>query len=309
MRNETTKCLLLACILSVGMHAHGAWLSQNDKVSLDDSNYLIFQDIGRVTTHDEATSATNVSIGKFVRLRVHRDGQDYDVDLLNESPNEKDRRPDLISSQVKEIRYRDRDHVWLIAREGPLADSAMLLNIVTKKPELSFYGQTFRLSPDASMIAHTDCYPSRDRSQECVIVFVNDAMVFPLVRTFALRAGLRDQSPDPETPQGVDLYKYARTTTIPRGELTALEWVGPDRLKVEIKVGAQPDKTRTLRYDVSGLQCEGTSLQTNGIKVAEVAAEEAKPSDASPAKTPAARADAPKPAAGAATESKNTNGK
>jgi hypothetical protein len=309
MRNEITKCLLLSCILSVGMHAHGAWLSQNDKVSLDDSNYLIFQDIGRVTTHDEATSTTGITVGKFVRLRVHRDGQDSNVDLLNESPNQKDRRPDLISSEVKEIRYRDRDRVWLIAREGPLADSAMLLNIVTKKAELRFLGTRFRLSPDASMVAYTDIYLSRDPSQERVIVFVNDAMAFPLVKTFSLKAGVRDQSPDPETPAGVDLYKYARTTSIPRGELTALEWVGPDRLKVEIKAGAQPDKIRTLRYEVSGLQCEGTSMKTDGIKVAEVAAEETKPSDASPAKTPAARADAPKPAAGAATESKNANGK
>jgi hypothetical protein len=118
------------------------FLSQWTKVSHDDQNYVIFEDIGRKTY-----GGGGMTSGAGVRLYVVRDGQFRDIDLSGEF---------YIHGQVWSITYEDKDRVWIASRLGHRGSGKVLVNLVTGKVEqrldnLGFGdGGTYKPSEDLS---------------------------------------------------------------------------------------------------------------------------------------------------------------
>jgi len=157
------------------------FVQQGAKVSFNDCNYIVLEDVGRITRTNLLTSATEgMTFGKFIRLHVCRDEHRYDVDPVNPAYDKDDTRYPLISPQVREIRYRNKDAIWIISRQGHRGDSAILFDIVKGKVLLHYSGVGFCLSPDGQKIAF---YHDANHDFQ-IIAFVNDVMVYPFKESF-----------------------------------------------------------------------------------------------------------------------------
>lgn len=139
-----------------------AFLPQNTKITFDTTNTLIFEDVGR---HDGFS-------GDHILLHVTRDGKPLDINLAGIMKNSSV----PLAHQVEEIRYRDRDRIWIISRLGHRLNGVVLFNIMTQKVEWQRDGVDFSLSPDARHVAYS--YPMAGW-YECPAVFVNTVMVYP----------------------------------------------------------------------------------------------------------------------------------
>jgi hypothetical protein len=110
---------LLLCSLATPCLA-GDFLEQAAKIAFDENNFVVFEDVGR------KTDAGGFSAGTAVRLHVMRDGATSVIVLTQE---------DDTGSQVKEIRYDDKDHLTITSRLGHRADGRTQVNLATGKVE------------------------------------------------------------------------------------------------------------------------------------------------------------------------------
>ena len=231
-----TCYFLVVCALAIPCHA-SAFLSQDAKIVFDERNYVVFEDVGRVTRDGGFTA------GSAVRLHVTRDGQSKTVE------------PAGIASQVDHIHYADKDHVWITARLGHMGYGVALVNLASGTTELSYsgLGESFAFSPDGKRVAYLQyAHPKKSQGVE---VYVNDLMVFPIVKVGV------------EVPQTGEEW-VAREKRSPGTYGSSLRWRDDDTLTFLIlKLGTPeeedlrlqgklPDTVENNRYErlvVSGL--------------------------------------------------------
>jgi hypothetical protein len=214
------------------------YVAQNAKIEFDRSNYLVFEDVERIT------SETGVRFGKYVVLHAVRDGNKDDIDL----------RDILSTTQVETIKYVDKAKVWIIYRRGHLLDGALLLDLASKRALHKYDGNYFSLSPDGKNIAYFRTY-DKDSSTKVYLVFINDTMVYPALQDGVVWSVMSQ----PQTPDGRSLGdKFSR---IEQSEpLTRLIWKNAKDLEFTI-AEKTPDTTSTqpVAFLVSGTSAPGSS--------------------------------------------------
>lgn len=242
-------------ILSVGFtHAAGGFLHQNEKIVFDKTNFLVFEDVGRKETEH------SISFGQKILLHATRDDKavDYDLGVLRVEK----RVP--LSTQVMEIRYRDKDRIWIIARLGHRLDGAVLYNLATKKPDWMVSGKFFSLSPDAVHLAYT--FPW-DRYQNCPAVFVNTVMVYPKVEPGFTRSTELDSH---QKEDGTGFEKFIPRDSLEMAVASEIKWLGKGELEFAVRPAndngkntkKSAQKKQTIR--VSGLE---DLTKPEGIKI------------------------------------------
>ena len=245
------------------------FLNQNEKIVFDDANYLLFEDVGRITHTDENGNIAGRTAGKYVRLHICRDGKEYDINLTNPKYSEQNYPTYLlIMPEVKEIKYRDKDNVWIISRVGHLSDGALLFNIVTQKVESSYTGApgSFDLSPDASTIAYYYYFMDDRHGRHHIAVFVNGVMIYPTIMGgfyFRFWEGFIG----PRTKEGVPFNEI--TKSYPTSDIeTPIVWKSADTVEFAVKENVdKTSETQSLKYIVSGLSSQDTSITLENIHV------------------------------------------
>jgi len=238
-----TLCLLLN--VSVAF-SQGDPLKREAKIEYDKDNYLVFTDPDRVE-HDGG-----FSLGAYVRLTVTRGGATWDWNLTDKGETSGDIKP-LISPQIYHFSYRDKDHVWIMARMGHRLDKAILLNLETKQVEKNFYGIRFSLSPDSTHIAYR--YPYGGSSLERFAGFVDEYLVYPRITT---------------NPYNDEDFRKLREE-LPACSVEDISWEGPDRVGFRVLENDDLEqlmdgvyKSQSYRYTLEGL------FKTGSFKISDI---------------------------------------
>jgi len=247
------------------------FIEQNAKVSFDEANYQIFEDIGRID-HFSSGILNGTTFGSFIRLHVCRDGNKYDIDLVDPIYNKDDIRYPLIKPMAKEIRYKNKQEIWLISRQGHRGDSAILYDIAKKRILLDYGGIRFSLSPGADRIA----FWNRANYDLQMVVCVNDLIVYPVKGVLKWSRG----NP-PRTESGVLWSEYVRDAPDSAIESPIL-WKDshtiqftiseypprlPRTLDSEPHRPDEPGMTR-VQYVVSDLRTSGTAILGENVRIA-----------------------------------------
>lgn len=235
MQSVCSILLFLLFSLSLTPCRAAGFLEQGAKVSFDDKNFLVFEDVGR------SSYGGGFTAGSGVRLHVTRDGQSKTINLPEDSG---------VTSQVEEIRYTGKDRVWITSRLGRMAYGVALINLASGGVERHYAGAagSFTFSPDGERVAYYN-YPDPRRS-ECVEVYVNDLMIYPRVVL-----GIPDDRFDEERAK-LSKGAASRLRWLNAGTLTFLiRQLGPeDEDRDTEKSKANAENTTFESYTVSGIK-------------------------------------------------------
>jgi hypothetical protein len=242
-------------------------VNQNEKITYDNNNYLFFEDVGRNTLYDNGR-VISLTYGKFVRLHVHRDSKQYDVDLVDTQYDPSDSEYPVVAPRVVAIKYADKDNVWLV-NQSHIGQGCTLYNIVEKKVVKEYGGLQVEISPDGNKVAIVTRYFRESTGRRTdYFVFVNDTMVFPYVEPgftvwkWGGGSRLEDRIRKADGTNVADFLSKKHFTAahlVPQ-----IEWKDKDTVIFHVKDDAK-DTTAT-RYLVSGLSNIETS-HTQNIRV------------------------------------------
>lgn len=267
-----TLFLILLSLVQTEPYRSPGFIGQNAKVSFDEANYLVFEDVGRI---EDFTSGVldHIRFGAFIRLHVCRDGNKYDIDLVDPAYSKDDVRYPLISPQARQIRYKNKEEIWIISRGGHRGDQAILYDLAKKRTLYDVGGARFSLSPDADKIAYC-CAANSDLQ---IVVFVNDMMVYPVKGIFKWSPGNA-----PRTEKGVlwsDYVKDAPDSWIEGAivwkdsntiQFTMLEYPPRVPRSLDNKEAHYPGEPplATAQYVVSDLRTSGTAIVSENVRIA-----------------------------------------
>lgn len=240
--------IFLLCVLLCLRGRAMADVSQNAKIVLDEANHLVFEDVGRVEG-----PGGGIIAGQSVRLHVTRDNKQYEVDLSS----------DTISSEMNEIRYVDRDRIWMVAREGHLWNKAVLFDLDKRKVVASYVGGMFTLSPGAGKIA----YIRENARQRTTAVFVGYTMVYPVVETGYVR-----QNYDFEAPWKLDGTSYReafKKADLISSRVTGdLAWTTSSTLSFKVQESsAGTEQARSAAFTITGITGAEDEISTATVRV------------------------------------------
>lgn len=221
------------------------FLRQNTKITFDNENYLIFEDVGRIQRENSMTG------GKYVLLHITRGNSKYDVALVNTKYDLNDTRYSIISSQVEYIKYRDKDSIWVISRQGHNGDRALLYDIVNKQPIRSYGGYSFKLSPDARQIA----YYRRLNNNRNTLVFIGDVLVYPKISPVAAF----------KNKEGA-IQSFVKDS-VPSEDESSIEWKNNNELEFRVKEEPKGIKPYISKMKISDITTSGTTLNINRIRI------------------------------------------
>ena len=251
---------VIIAVTAFAQSSGGSYVDQNAKIMYNEANYLVFEDVGRIEYKNAAGKVQGTTFGRYVRLHIYRDGEQCDIDLANPPYTENDYPLNLlIKPDVKVLKYKDKDNIWVIARQGHLGDEAILFNIVTKEVLVRYGGNDFELSPNMGMVAY---YYSYGKDQHYV-VFVNDMMVYPNI----MGPFLWKMFSVPKTKEGVPFNEI--TKNYPTCDIeTPIVWKNADTVEFAVKEKVdKTSETQSLKYVVSGLSSRDTSVTLQNIHV------------------------------------------
>lgn len=217
---------------------NGSIVDQDEKIVFDKDNYLVFEDVGRISTE------RTLHFGAGVRLHAMRDGKAaaYDLTELSKSPTR------ALSSRVIEIRYRDKNRVWILSELSHVLSGAILYNLATRQVEWHVWGAYMKISPNARHLAFT---VPRGYKHHCPAVFVDTLMAYPKIEP-----GFTD--PKAYTPQkenGKEWNTFVSFDKAMKTVVSDIQWLNNG--EIEFTVGPAEDDTgkapqETVR--VSGLE-------------------------------------------------------
>ncbi len=219
-----------------------SFLTQGTMIRFDDNNNVVFTDIGR-TESISITGSGGRTFGHHVHLDGLRDGVKFSADLLS------DMAEPLISSQVQKIAYADKDHIWIIARLGHLADKTILFNLATQKVDRDYTGVWMTLSPNLKHVAYFTQAPTH---WEC---YVDGLAIYPSLGAVTLNGGASQQPP----------FSYG---------IPPLQWDGDNAVTFTIAEGAAwkgiwdsndnaSNGNQSVHYRITGVGADGPLLATN----------------------------------------------
>lgn len=260
------RILGLVAILMMCAASAFADIEQNAKISYDKDNYLVFEDVGRKTDYDANGQATSWTYGKFVRLHVHRDGKQFDIDLVDPKYSKQDPSYKIVAPRTVSIQYADKDDVWFV-NESHTGQWCTLFSLKEKKAVKNYWGLQIEISPDGGKVAIVADDKREDTERNQYLAFVNDVMVFPYVEPGFTRWDLFSINLEHRIVKanGVSAADFLNKKPPVAGHLVPeIEWIDKDSVKFHVK--DQVGDTTATCHIVMGLSDLGTS-PTQHIRV------------------------------------------
>lgn len=146
---------------------------EGETIKYNDTTYVVFRyrHVPDTVIQQQILDKTPVIFDRYPIIELHNNDTVTSIPLEGYISDANR----AVDPFVNEIRFKDKDDIWIVSRLGHRLDGCVLLNLTDKEIKEKYRGNSFSVSSDGTNIAYS--YPD---GRELDSVFINDYMAYPV---------------------------------------------------------------------------------------------------------------------------------